>query len=84
MKELNFDLIILDIELPEIDGIKLSKSVINKKTKIVFLTSTSDRVYEAFGENVLGYLLKSNDIEINVNQLIKFINQIQIKTTLQI
>ena len=43
------------------------------------MTSTSDRVYEAFGEHVLGYLLKSNDIGINVNQLIKFINQIQIE-----
>ncbi|MEA4822363.1 MAG: response regulator [Erysipelotrichales bacterium] len=84
MKETNFDLIILDIELPGIDGIKLSKSITNKKTKIVFLTSTSDRVYEAFGEKVLGYLLKSNDIQININQLIKFINQIQVRTSIQI
>ncbi|MPN01852.1 hypothetical protein SDC9_149064 [bioreactor metagenome] len=33
---------------------------------------------------MLGYLLKSNDIQININQLIKFINQIQVRTSIQI
>jgi DNA-binding LytR/AlgR family response regulator len=70
-----FDLIILDIELPGIDGIKISKSMKVKNTKIIFLTSISDRVFEAFGEKVLGYLLKGNDIQKTTDDLINFIER---------
>ncbi|MEG0394114.1 LytR/AlgR family response regulator transcription factor [Anaerorhabdus sp.] len=74
---LGFDFAILDIELPGIDGIKISKSMKTIDTRIVFLTSITDRVFEAFGEKVLGYLLKGNDIKKTINELIDFINQIE-------
>lgn len=74
---LSFDLVILDIELPGVDGIKVSKTLASDNTKIVFLTSTKDRVFEAFGENVVGYLLKEINSQEVINQLMNIINQVK-------
>lgn len=74
---LGFDFVILDIELPGIDGIKISKIIKAENMKIIFLTSISDRVFKAFGEKVLGYLLKGNNIQKTVNDLINYINSVE-------
>ena len=55
-----FDFLFLDIEMDSIDGIQV-KEILGKqgdKTKIIFLTSHQERMVEAFGENVIGFLAK--------------------------
>ncbi len=54
------DFLFLDIEMGEIDGIQV-KEILEKqalKTRIIFLTSHQERMVEAFGENVIGFLTK--------------------------
>ncbi|WP_296883421.1 response regulator, partial [Thomasclavelia sp.] len=60
VKEIDRDLdfILLDIDMPDVDGIEFSKK--NLDTKIVFITNYDTRIKEAFGPNVYGYISKSN------------------------
>jgi DNA-binding LytR/AlgR family response regulator len=51
------DLIFLDIQMPNITGIQLSK-IIDKKTKIIFSTAYSEYAIESYDVNALDYLLK--------------------------
>jgi len=52
------DLIILDIEMPEISGLELSKELRGKSTKIIFITAHDKYAFEAFEIFADGYLLK--------------------------
>ncbi|MEA4820798.1 MAG: response regulator [Erysipelotrichales bacterium] len=72
----NFDFIILDIELPGIDGIEISKLIVKADSFVIFLTSLEDRVFEAFGENVIGYLLKSENFNANFEKLQKLLEKV--------
>ncbi|MCH4206704.1 MAG: response regulator [Solobacterium sp.] len=65
----HFELLILDIVLPDIDGIALSKQIRTKVDSIIFLTSTSDRIQEAFGINVAAYIIKDLDEDALYNRL---------------
>ena len=58
-----FDLLFLDIEMPGQDGIRVKDSFEQqkKKTRIIFMTSHEERVLEAFGENVVSFLVKPVD-----------------------
>lgn len=60
VKEVDCDLdfILLDIDMPDVDGIEFSKRNLN--TKIIFITNYDTRIKEAFGPNVYGYISKSN------------------------
>lgn len=53
-----FDITILDIQMPEIDGIELSKQIKNKTNIIIFVTSLKERMQNAFGLNVYAFILK--------------------------
>lgn len=55
-----YDILFLDIEMPEQDGISIKESFESKrkKTRIIFTTSHKERVLEAFGKNVVGFLPK--------------------------
>ena len=55
-----FDILLLDIEMPEQDGISVKNYFERKRkqTRIIFLTSHKDRMLEAFGKNVVSFLLK--------------------------
>ena len=57
-----FDFLLLDIELPGINGIALSRKI-HTTSRIIFLTSLADRVFEAFGINVVGYIVKTENID---------------------
>lgn len=63
VKEENPDLILLDIEMPKMDGITVAKKLreLNVQTPIIFLTNVSDlkRVSEAI-ENATDYIVKSD------------------------
>jgi len=53
----NVDLIFLDIQMPNITGIQLSK-IIDKKTKIIFTTAYTEYAIESYNVDALDYLLK--------------------------
>lgn len=59
------DFLFLDIEMTGIDGIDVKELLEQKnaRTKIIFLTSHEERMIEAFGANVIGFLRKPLQIE---------------------
>jgi two-component system LytT family response regulator len=52
------DLIIMDIEMPVISGLELSKELIGKTKKLIFVTGHMKYAYEAFQVHADGFLLK--------------------------
>lgn len=52
------DLLLLDIEMPEMTGLELTKNLGNKDVIIIFTTSKKDYAVEAFELNVADYLVK--------------------------
>lgn len=75
-----FNILFLDIEMQEVDGIEVKdyfeKS--KKHTRIIFLTSHKERVIEAFGKNVIGFLekpLKVTDFEKIMEKIMADINE---------
>lgn len=52
------DLLFLDIEMPGMTGIELTKKLGNKKPLIIFTTAKSDYAVEAFELNVVDYIVK--------------------------
>jgi len=52
------DLIFLDIEMPEMTGIELTKALLGKETIIIFTSSNKDYALEAFELNIADYILK--------------------------
>jgi len=58
----NYDLILLDIGLPNIDGITLADKL-PKHCRVIFTTAYAEYAVEAFNINALDYLLKPFDFE---------------------
>jgi two-component SAPR family response regulator len=56
------DLVFLDIQMPEITGIQLSK-IISSKTKIIFTTAYPQFALESYDVSAIDYLLKPIDFE---------------------
>lgn len=54
----NVDVIFMDVDMPMISGIELSKAIRHKTSKLIFTTSHSKYAYEAFEMHANGYLLK--------------------------
>lgn len=52
------DLILLDIEMPGMTGLELTKNLGNKKPIIIFTTSKKEYAAEAFELNVADYIVK--------------------------
>jgi DNA-binding LytR/AlgR family response regulator len=52
------DLLFLDIEMPGMTGIELTKKLGNKKPLIIFTTAKTDYAVEAFELNVVDYVVK--------------------------
>ena len=72
------DLLILDIELPGVDGITLKNRIQRKDgCMILFVTHHDEMMPEAFGKNVVGFVEKRklrNKLEIYLNQVIDMID----------
>lgn len=70
-----YDLVLLDIQMPEIDGIKI-KNLFEKNydTRIIFISNYKDRVYDAFGCNVFAYV-KKQELSTFEYVMKKFINE---------
>ena len=72
-----FDILFLDIEMTGIDGISVKDQMSLKHldTKIIFSTYHEERMIEAFGENVIGFLTKpvqKDAITLLIDKFIKF------------
>ena len=52
------DLLFLDIEMPELSGIELVKSLDGKRPMIIFMTSGTEYAAEAFDLNVVDFITK--------------------------
>jgi two-component system, LytTR family, response regulator len=52
------DLLLLDIQMPGMDGLELTRHLGNEGPLIIFTTSARDHALEAFELNVVDYLLK--------------------------
>lgn len=63
-KKSPYDLVFLDIEMPEMDGITLAKRLrkLNNEVPIIFLTSHIEFALEGYEVNALRYLTKPIDI----------------------
>ena len=59
--EENFDILILDIEMEDVDGIAVKNYFQSgkKDTIIIFVTSHNEMMSQAFGVNVMGFVTKS-------------------------
>lgn len=57
LKEQAIDLIFLDVEMPEINGIDFVKNF-NPLAQVIMITSSKEYALEAFDCNVTGYLMK--------------------------
>lgn len=58
LQEQSVDLILLDIEMPGMTGLELTKNLGNKKPGIIFATSKKEYAAEAFELNVADYIVK--------------------------
>ena len=58
LNSIQIDLLLLDIEMPEMTGLELTRKMGNKRPLIIFTTSKSDYAVEAFELNVVDYLVK--------------------------
>jgi DNA-binding LytR/AlgR family response regulator len=52
------DLLLLDIEMPGMTGLELTKNLVNKRPVIIFITSKRDYAVDAFDLNVADYIVK--------------------------
>ncbi len=58
LQEQPIDLLFLDIEMPDMTGIELTKSLKDKRPVIIFITSKKEYAVEAYELNVADYLIK--------------------------
>lgn len=75
-----FDLIFLDYELPDSNGMEIAKNLrkINNKSTIIFTTSFSEYVFQSFEVNTFRYLVKPvtrEDVESTMTALINNFEQ---------
>lgn len=62
MKSRSYDLLLLDIDMPETDGIAFGARLRGKKdsTTILYVSNREERVFESFSVQPLGFVRKSN------------------------
>lgn len=73
MDTLTYDLVFLDISMPSMDGILLGERIMSlgNGTQMVYVSSRTDRMYDAFSVRPFGFVRKANfnqDLEEVVNR----------------
>ena len=61
----SFDLLFLDIEMPNISGIDIAQSLSYKHLDIIFISSHDEMIKKCFNRNVVGFVEKSHLEEID-------------------
>lgn len=72
LKEQKIDLLLLDIQMPEIKGTEFAK-MIPRSTQVIFTTAYSEYALEGFELNAIDYLLKP----ITFERFLKAVNKIR-------
>lgn len=64
-QEKDFDILLLDVEMPEISGIELAKKVRkeNRAVQIIFITGYYEYFSDGFDVSALHYLIKPVDVD---------------------
>lgn len=70
-----YDLLLLDIEMPETDGITFVKNYGNLFRDILFITSYDKYVFQSFLPNVRGYVLKKQMDKVLIDEIRKIKKQ---------
>ena len=70
---MTYDLVLLDIDMPNIDGITLSKLLYELKINIIFVTGHEEKMIQAFGKNVIGFVIK-DDLANGLTNLLNDLN----------
>ena len=52
------DLLFLDIQMPDLNGMELAHAIDNKRTRVIFTTAFKDYAFESYEVNALDFLLK--------------------------
>lgn len=77
----NFNYLLLDIDLPQIDGISLAKKLRKKNITIFFITAHEEFMIKAFGRNIEGFILKE-DLDQGIQSFVEFISKQKIENSL--
>ena len=74
--DLKFDLIFLDIEMPECDGLEVAEQIRMKdsKVQIVYITSHDNYMYRAYRVHAFDYLLKPVEYESILTVISDYLN----------
>jgi len=80
IKELKPELIFLDIEMPELNGLELLRSM-EHNAQIILTTAYRDYAVEGFELNVLDYLLKPISFERFIKAIDRFLEQFSAENT---
>lgn len=80
VKSKKFDIILLDIDMPKLDGISLAKKLRNIKHSpiVIFVTSKEEFMPHAFGLNIFAFLIKNNlenELESTLKECLKCIEK---------
>jgi len=78
LSEVDVDILFLDIQMPEINGIEFSQSL-RKKPKIIFTTAYDKYAVEGFNLDAVDYLLKPFSYDRFVKAVNKAIKQISLE-----
>lgn len=77
--ENHFDLIFLDIQMPEMNGMDFLK-ILEHKTKVILTTAYSDFAVESYDYEVTDYLLKPISYERFYKSILKVKNSVEVST----
>lgn len=71
---LNYQLGLIDIQLPDGDGVAFAQTYSSYIENVMYVTSMTNRVFETFGKNVIGFIPKENLKPLFPVKLKEFIN----------
>lgn len=72
--------LLMDIQLKNEDAIERIDTCINRTDWIIYWTSSKERMQEAFGKSIIGYLLKESTDELLIEKLKNLFYKYQIET----
>lgn len=74
----NVDLIFMDVDMPKISGIELSKAIRHKTDKLIFTTAHSKYAFDAYEINANAFLLKPFTLARFVETVTSFFSEIKL------